>query len=658
MADTSGIKAGRAYIELGVGDKLTSGLKLAQARLKAFGAGVRNVGLGVAGLGSLVVAPMLAAVKSFADSGTQLWDMSKRTGIAVEALSELDYMAAQTGSSLEGVERGVRIMQKSIMGAADAAEGTTGKLDHLGLSAADLVGKAPIEQFGLIASRIRAIRDPSLKAAAALAVFGRSGTELIPMLDQFQKLHGEAKDFGIIKSTKSAKQAKDFSDAMTLMGRVIKTAWYAVGSAIIPILQDFAGRITGAAAMVRDWLKANQGLVVSVFQIAAVAVAAGTGLAVLGVAIQKLGLVFGIAAVAIKALVPVLAFLTSPIGAAIVAIGALGAVILAETGAGGKALDWLGGKFATLQSEASDSYQGIADALAAGEIGLAAKVLWTTLKMWWTKGVTWISTIWNDAMLWVKDTFTTAWGGLRSIFSTVGYGLKVAWIETTAFLADTWTGFVNGVLTAWYWVGNKITHAWNWLKSLWDDSFDAEAANAAADQAYEATKKGIDAEAAARKKAIEDQRAAERVAEAKDYDDSLRKIAFETQASRQALQKEHDAKIKAAEAGLDAARKEWQGARGAAKEARQAKEAGAWGPRKTGSDVFGGYNDLWQKIQGASSGLSDAIKTSVTGTFNASALFGMGAGTAADRTAKATEDTAKNTKKLIGYMANGAAVFI
>ena len=91
---------------------------------------------------------------------------------------------------------------------------------------------------------------------------------------------------------------------------------------------------------------------------------------------------------------------------------------------------------------------------------------------------------------------------------------------------------------------------------------------------------------------------------------------------------------------------------------RPAKEAGSWGSRKTGSDVFGGYNDLWQKIQGASSGLSDAIKTSVTGTFNASALFGMGAGTAADRTAKATEDTAKNTKKLIGYMANGAAVFI
>ena len=40
MTSTQGIKAGRAYIELGVGDKLTAGLKRAQARPRAFGAGV------------------------------------------------------------------------------------------------------------------------------------------------------------------------------------------------------------------------------------------------------------------------------------------------------------------------------------------------------------------------------------------------------------------------------------------------------------------------------------------------------------------------------------------------------------------------------------------------------------------------------------------
>ena len=44
MANTRGIKAGRAYVELGVGDKLTAGLKRAQARLRAFGTGVTGWG--------------------------------------------------------------------------------------------------------------------------------------------------------------------------------------------------------------------------------------------------------------------------------------------------------------------------------------------------------------------------------------------------------------------------------------------------------------------------------------------------------------------------------------------------------------------------------------------------------------------------------------
>lgn len=72
---------------------------------------------------------------------------------------------------------------------------------------------------------------------------------------------------------------------------------------------------------------------------------------------------------------------------------------------------------------------------------------------------------------------------VRSIFAWVTHGLEIAWIETTSFLADTWSGFVNGVLTAWHWVGKQLTKAWNWIKSLFDDSFDADAANQAASKA-------------------------------------------------------------------------------------------------------------------------------------------------------------------------------
>ncbi|HLO40883.1 MAG TPA: hypothetical protein VK176_07660 [Phycisphaerales bacterium] len=49
MADTRGIRAGRAFVELGVSDRLSSGLKAAQKKLEAFGEGLRSIGTKMAG---------------------------------------------------------------------------------------------------------------------------------------------------------------------------------------------------------------------------------------------------------------------------------------------------------------------------------------------------------------------------------------------------------------------------------------------------------------------------------------------------------------------------------------------------------------------------------------------------------------------------------
>jgi len=52
-----------------------------------------------------------------------------------------------------------------------------------------------------------------------------------------------------------------------------------------------------------------------------------------------------------------------------------------------------------------------------------------------------------------------------------------------------------------------------------------------------------------------------------------------------------------------------------------------------------------------------AAKIGVKGTFNAAAVRGLAAGDAADRTAKATEETAKHTKKLVQAATTGGLTF-
>jgi hypothetical protein len=51
-------------------------------------------------------------------------------------------------------------------------------------------------------------------------------------------------------------------------------------------------------------------------------------------------------------------------------------------------------------------------------------------------------------------------------------------------------------------------------------------------------------------------------------------------------------------------------------------------------------------------------KVSVLGTFNAAGIRGLGGGNAADRTAKATEETAKNTRRLLRQPGQGGPQFL
>ena len=73
MPQAGAIRAGRAFVELFADvSKLVRGLKRASAKLKAFGDGVRNLGLKMAGLGTAIAAPLAASGKVFGDFETQM----------------------------------------------------------------------------------------------------------------------------------------------------------------------------------------------------------------------------------------------------------------------------------------------------------------------------------------------------------------------------------------------------------------------------------------------------------------------------------------------------------------------------------------------------------------------------------------------------------
>ena len=398
MASSKGIRAGKAFVELGVDDKIAKGLRAAEKRLKAFGAGVRSLGTKLAALGGSIITPMLAAAKVFAGAGDTLDKMAGRTGVSVEALSELGFAAEQSGADLETLEAGLRKMQRSITDAAEGTETAVDALAALGLSVGTLQNLTPEQQFKLIADRLSKIENPTTRAALAMDLLGKSGTRLLPLLKDgaagIEALQQQARDLGLTISTQSAKDAALLTDTLNILWRTLKQAAFTIGAALAPTLIDLAKRATRVVVVVTNWLTQNKALIVTVLKVAAAVMAVGVGLIAAGTLISGIGAVFGwLASVvtgigaAFGVIGTALAAMLSPIGLVITAAVALGSALLVVSGAGADALTWLGEQFGRLRDTVYKVMGGIADALATGDITLAAQILWLSLKLAWQQGV-------------------------------------------------------------------------------------------------------------------------------------------------------------------------------------------------------------------------------------------------------------------------------
>jgi len=662
MANTGAIRAGRAFVELFADNtQLVRGLRAAERKLRAFGDSIRTMGLKMMSIGAAMLAPLAGSAKVFSTMGDSVAKMAKRTGLSVESVSELSYAASQSGIEIEALENGLRPMQRSIYDAGRGLSTAVDALSDLGLSYKQLENLSPEEQFKVIAERLNGIQDPTKKAAVAMTLLGRSGTALLPLFEQgaagIDALQQEARRLGLTMSSEDARAAEVFGDTLDRLWSVVKMTTFHIGAALVPALQKMVEAVIDVVVKISAWIQQNRAVIVMIAKFAAALVAGGAAMVVLGTTISGLGLAFGKLSAIItgigavfKTLGSVIAFLTSPIGLVIAAVAALGAYLIYTTDTAGKAVEWLGQKFSILKDDAMTAYQGIADAMAAGDMALAAKILWLTLKMEWTRGVNVLEKAWLDFRNFFIRIGYDAFYGMIAAAQTVWHGLEVGWIETTAFFSKCWQGFVSFFAKSWENIKAGAQKTWNWIKSLFDDSFDLQTENKMVEDQRQQAIAAIEDEQQRKLAEREAKRQSQRDQAARMNDATLEEIGRQHAAKYQALDAEYDARMAENTRDLEAARKEWKDSIQRAKEKRTDKEL-----ERSAAPGFEKANTAWMDMGDA---LTEAAnKISVTGTFNAAAAWGLGTGNAADRTAKATEETARNTKRILDETKNGAARF-
>jgi hypothetical protein len=218
-----------------------------QARQAVGGAmnGIRDsVNTATKALGALAVGMAAGAfagwIKGAIDATDAVSDISQRTGIAIKDIAGLQ-MWFQKGGTEAGAFEGAMIkLSKKI---ADGGK----EFDRLGIKTRDANGnlRTNVDVLRDSADAFAAMQDGTAKTALAVELFGKSGAELIPLLNEgsegLREMNEMAEKLGLTFDEKTVNAAGDFNDTLDLMGAASQGVARQVAAQLLPTLNSLTG---------------------------------------------------------------------------------------------------------------------------------------------------------------------------------------------------------------------------------------------------------------------------------------------------------------------------------------------------------------------------------------------------------------------------------
>ena len=206
----------------------------------------------LAGLGvSLSVAGFAAMIKNAIDAADHLNKLSQKIGISVEALSTLRFAAQLSDVSLETLQKGIKGLSQNITEANTGIGDGAQVFEALGISVRNADGSMKSTEAVLlqVADVFANLEDGAVKTALAVKLFGKSGMDMIPFLNQgaagINQLTTEAERLGLKLTTETARSAEAFNDNLT----ALKASSSSLG---IALARDFLPELTNITNAMRE----------------------------------------------------------------------------------------------------------------------------------------------------------------------------------------------------------------------------------------------------------------------------------------------------------------------------------------------------------------------------------------------------------------------
>lgn len=233
----------------GLGNTLSKGIKT----VAAWGTAIASAAV-VAGTAIYSSATSAAAAADNIDK------MSQKIGISREAYQELDFICSQSGMSVDTLQNGVKSLTAAMDGARDGTVSNVEQFERLGVAVTNADGSFRSQEEVLFdtLTALQGVSDQTEKARLATELFGKSGTELMPLLNgeagSIEEMKQQAHDLGLVLSDELIDNGVNLTDSLDQTKRAFQSIAVNLGGSFMPIVEQISDYIQEFVPTLQDMI--------------------------------------------------------------------------------------------------------------------------------------------------------------------------------------------------------------------------------------------------------------------------------------------------------------------------------------------------------------------------------------------------------------------
>jgi hypothetical protein len=235
------------------------GIKSAEKSGKSFGqtltSGLKVAGKAMAALytGTVAVASAIAKMTlSAVNYGDEIAKESQKLNMSMEGYQKWSTMLEMAGTSIDIMSMGMKTFTGILDEASKGNATALLTLQKLGLGYEDFAGLSVEDSLKKVVEQFQRMEQGAEKTQLAVDLFGRSGQELLPLLNQevgsIDELFKSYEELGLIISDDVVSASEDLDDQLSLLKKSFKVAAVNIGTMFMPAISKV---VTGLLDLAR-----------------------------------------------------------------------------------------------------------------------------------------------------------------------------------------------------------------------------------------------------------------------------------------------------------------------------------------------------------------------------------------------------------------------